>query len=102
MNKNRIQIEYCTQCKWLMRAAWMAQELLTTFEQELEEDKINILTMHKAKGLTAKATIIAGLEDERLPGSAEGSDLEDERRLLYVSLTRAKHYLIMTYCDSNR
>ena len=27
---NRIEIEYCTQCRWLMRAAWIAQELLTT------------------------------------------------------------------------
>jgi selenoprotein W-related protein len=33
----RIEIEYCTQCRWLLRAAWMAQELLTTFEQELGE-----------------------------------------------------------------
>lgn len=30
-----VQIEYCTQCRWLLRAAWLAQELLTTFEQEL-------------------------------------------------------------------
>jgi selenoprotein W-related protein len=33
----RVEIRYCTQCRWLMRAAWMAQELLTTFEQELAE-----------------------------------------------------------------
>src|SRR6476469_6409591 len=33
----RIEIEYCTQCRWLLRAAWMAQELLTTFESELGE-----------------------------------------------------------------
>ena len=32
-----IEIEYCTQCRWLLRAAWMAQELLTTFEQEIGE-----------------------------------------------------------------
>lgn len=31
----RLEIEYCTQCRWLMRAAWMAQELLITFEAEL-------------------------------------------------------------------
>lgn len=30
-----VSITYCTQCRWLLRAAWMAQELLTTFEQEL-------------------------------------------------------------------
>ena len=33
--KPRIEIEYCTQCRWLLRAGWMAQELLSTFETEL-------------------------------------------------------------------
>jgi selenoprotein W-related protein len=33
----KIKIEYCTQCCWLLRAAWMAQELLTTFEHEIGE-----------------------------------------------------------------
>ena len=31
----RVEIEYCRQCRWLLRAAWMAQELLTTFDEEL-------------------------------------------------------------------
>jgi len=35
--KHRIEIHYCTQCRWLMRAAWMAQEFLTTFQDELAE-----------------------------------------------------------------
>lgn len=35
MNKPRVEIEYCTGCRWLARAAWMAQELLGTFEQDL-------------------------------------------------------------------
>ena len=33
----RIEIEYCTQCRWLLRAGWLAQELLTTFPAELGE-----------------------------------------------------------------
>ncbi len=33
----RIEIEYCTGCRWLLRAAWLAQELLSTFEAELAE-----------------------------------------------------------------
>lgn len=33
----RVEIEYCTQCRWLLRAAWLAQELLATFEKELGE-----------------------------------------------------------------
>ncbi|MFZ0255684.1 MAG: SelT/SelW/SelH family protein [Gammaproteobacteria bacterium] len=37
VNQPRVEIRYCTQCRWLLRAAWMAQELLTTFEAELGE-----------------------------------------------------------------
>jgi selenoprotein W-related protein len=37
MTKARVEIEYCTQCRWLLRAAWLAQELLITFEDELRE-----------------------------------------------------------------
>jgi selenoprotein W-related protein len=37
MSHNRIEITYCRQCRWLLRAAWMAQELLLTFEEELGE-----------------------------------------------------------------
>lgn len=35
--KPRVCIEYCTQCRWLLRAAWLAQELLTTFQDDLGE-----------------------------------------------------------------
>ncbi len=37
MVNNSVEIRYCTQCRWLLRAAWMAQELLTTFDQEITE-----------------------------------------------------------------
>lgn len=36
-DKARIEIEFCTQCRWLLRAAWTAQELLLTFTDELRE-----------------------------------------------------------------
>lgn len=32
----KIEIEYCTQCRWLLRAAWVAQELLTTFDSDIQ------------------------------------------------------------------
>ena len=35
--RRRVEIEYCTQCRWMLRAAWLAQELLTTFEDDLAE-----------------------------------------------------------------
>lgn len=34
---NRVEIHYCTGCKWLLRSVWMAQEFLSTFEDELSE-----------------------------------------------------------------
>jgi selenoprotein W-related protein len=37
MTNPRIEIRYCTQCRWMLRSAWMAQELLTTFETEIGE-----------------------------------------------------------------
>ena len=80
----------------LIQAVGVASE---DIEQELEEGKINILTMHRAKGLTAEAVIVAAAEDQYIPGRAKGGEMDDERRLLYVSLTRAKHHLFITYCD---
>jgi selenoprotein W-related protein len=37
MAKPRIEIQFCTQCRWLLRAAWVSQELLTTFVDEIGE-----------------------------------------------------------------
>jgi superfamily I DNA/RNA helicase len=85
-----------TSVEKLLRATEVTSE---DIEQELEEGKVNILTMHKAKGLTAEAVIVVAAEDEYIPGRAVGDDIDDERRLLYVSLTRAKHHLFVTYCD---
>ena len=70
-----------------------------TFDQEVETSVINILTMHRAKGLSAEAVIVVGAEEELIPGDAAGEAYNDERRLLYVSLTRAKHFLVATYCN---
>ena len=36
-SRGRLEIRYCRQCRWLLRAAWMAQELLTTFDDVLGE-----------------------------------------------------------------
>lgn len=36
-NKHHVIITYCTQCRWMLRSAWMAQELLTTFDGEISE-----------------------------------------------------------------
>src|SRR5690606_39563841 len=35
-HRHRIEIHYCVQCRWMLRASWMAQELLTTFDGDIE------------------------------------------------------------------
>ena len=85
-----------TSIEELVRAIEVGNE---DIEQEIEKGKVNILSMHRAKGLTAEAVIVAACEDQYIPGRAQGDAVDDERRLLYVSLTRAKHQLFITYCD---
>ena len=66
---------------------------------EQNADHVTLLTMHNAKGLEFKAVVIAGLEEGLLPHGAslaEGRDLEEERRLFYVALTRAGDEVVMT------
>jgi DNA helicase-2/ATP-dependent DNA helicase PcrA len=72
---------------------------LNNNEQDKDNDSINIMTMHQAKGLDADAVFIVAAEDEYIPGRASGERIEDERRLLYVSLTRARHFLYITHCQ---
>jgi len=68
-------------------------------EQETKENAVNILTMHQAKGLTFDVCFILGAEDEFIPGRNTGDREGDERRLLYVSMTRSRHKLFITYCN---
>ena len=68
-------------------------------EQETKENAVNILTMHQAKGLSFDVCFIVGAEDEYIPGRNTGDKEGDERRLLYVSMTRARHKLFISYCN---
>ncbi len=68
------------------------------FEPQLSKDSVNIMTMHQAKGLTFDCVLIPGLEDELIPGNYDDPEQEgDQRRLLYVSMTRARHALMLFY-----
>ncbi len=67
----RIEIVYCTQCHWLLRAAWMAQELLTTFETELTEVALVPGTGGIFEVRLDGVTIFSRKEQGRFPESKE-------------------------------
>ncbi|MBS0012106.1 MAG: UvrD-helicase domain-containing protein [Bacteroidales bacterium] len=76
--------------------------LLTDRDTEKEEDrnKVTLMTMHSAKGLEFKNVYIAGLEENLFPSVmslSEERGLEEERRLFYVAVTRAKEQATLSY-----
>ncbi len=71
MKKIQVEIEYCTQCRWLLRAAWLAQELLTTFEQELSAVSLQPGTGGIFEVRLNGAVIFSRKEHSRFPESKE-------------------------------
>ena len=86
--------------EWLQNIA-----LLTDMDNEKSEDRdrVTLMTVHGAKGLEFEHVYVAGLEENLFPsmmslGTPEG--LEEERRLFYVALTRAKRSAVLSFAES--
>ena len=79
--------------------------LLTDHDNDSEEDKnkVSLMTIHAAKGLEFNHVYIVGLEENLFPSQMamqSRTELEEERRLFYVALTRAKNTIHLTYAQS--
>lgn len=73
---------------------------LQSDQDQIEEDAITIMSIHAAKGLEFEHLFVIGLEEEFFPLLGEGTNMEEERRLGYVAITRAKSDLTLCYADS--
>lgn len=82
---------------------------LLTSEEEEESDnkgKVNLMTIHASKGLEFEITFLAGVEDHIIPLKRsldeDPNNIEEERRLFYVAITRAKQKLYISSCSTRK
>jgi DNA helicase-2/ATP-dependent DNA helicase PcrA len=69
-------------------------------DKDEDQDKVTLMTIHASKGLEFKYVYVVGLEEDLFPSQmmiANRNDLEEERRLFYVAITRAERKLFLTY-----
>ncbi len=79
--------------------------LLTDLDNDRSDDRdhVTLMTMHSAKGLEFGTVYVAGVEEELFPARQaleSAGELEEERRLFYVAITRAKKRVFITYCQN--
>lgn len=78
--------------------------LITDFDsEETQEDYVTMMSTHAAKGLEFKSVFVVGLEENLFPSFMSMSDpqqIDEERRLFYVAITRAEQYLTLSYANS--
>lgn len=84
---------------------YLSQVSLLTDQDEEEDDaqRVTLMTVHAAKGLEFAHVFIVGLEEELFPSamsSGSPAEIEEERRLLYVAITRAKKSCMMSFASS--
>lgn len=79
MQKTQLEIEYCTQCRWLLRAAWLAQELLTTFDSDITSLSLVPGTGGIFEVRLNEEVIFSRKEQSRFPESKELKQLVRDR-----------------------
>ena len=85
-------------------AKLVLRDMLERQEEEEDSDRVQLMTLHASKGLEYPHVFIMGMEEEILPhrSSIEADSVEEERRLAYVGITRARKTLTFTFAAKRR
>jgi len=85
-------------------AKLVLRDMLERQEEEEDADRVQLMTLHASKGLEYPHVFIMGMEEEILPhrSSIEADSVEEERRLAYVGITRARKTLAFTFAAKRR
>ncbi|GGE59284.1 ATP-dependent DNA helicase Rep [Halopseudomonas oceani] len=85
-------------------AKLVLRDMLERQEEEEDSDRVQLMTLHASKGLEYPHVFIMGMEEEILPhrSSIEADSVEEERRLAYVGITRARKTLAFTFAAKRR
>lgn len=94
--------EQCTMADFLAEIS-LATDVDTEDEDGGDAEKVTLMTIHAAKGLEFGNVFVVGVEEDLLPSAMSKdsqAEVEEERRLLYVAITRAKRFCMLSYASS--
>lgn len=99
IEENDYRIKFVSLGEYLSTVSLLSE----TDEADSDTPRVTLMTVHAAKGLEFEVVFVTGMEDELFPGNnalVYPKEMEEERRLFYVAVTRAKRHCVLSYTEA--